>query len=190
MVHICRPSIWEIEAGGSEFPDHLWLYREFEVRMSHIHIRPCLKKEKEEKRREYRRDMSGFYANTMLLYIRTRVCQDSMQSVGVLESTFGETEEQLCLVMPMGVCAKAWRYHVQAKVQSIQLCEVVLGSCHIGILQTPLCMPLRIFLCLCHISYKAWVMEGVILRKAFPNTTSYQLVGDLGLTPPSLAPGS
>lgn len=79
--------------------------------------------------------------------------------------------------MPMGVCAKAWRYHVQAKVQSIQLCEVVLGYCHIGILQTPLCMPLKIFLCLCHISYKAWVMEGVILREA---SHTYQLV-TLGL---------
>jgi hypothetical protein len=67
------------------------------------HIRPCLKKEKEEKGREYRRDMGRVYANTMLLYIWTRVCQDSMQSVGVLESTFRETEEQLCLVMPMGV---------------------------------------------------------------------------------------
>ena len=101
MVHICRSSIWEIEAGGSEFPDHLWLYWEFEVRMGHI--RPCLKKETEEKGREYRRDMGRVYANTMLLYIWTRVCQDSMQSVGVLESTFRETEEQLCLVMLMGV---------------------------------------------------------------------------------------
>ena len=41
MVHICHPSTWEMEAGGSGVQGHPWLHSEFEASLGYM--RPCLK---------------------------------------------------------------------------------------------------------------------------------------------------
>lgn len=35
MVHVCDPSIWEVEAERSEIQDHAWLYTESNAKLEY-----------------------------------------------------------------------------------------------------------------------------------------------------------